>query len=243
MPLRDHFRPPLDLKTSWEGLHGGWPMMIAQRLNAELPANFVAEPRVHLGSAFEIDVAAYRNDGAGSWSPSAPPQNGAIASTAWSPARPALILEAELPTPSEYEVLVYDVSRQRRLVAAIEIVSPANKDRPESRRAFVHKCEALLHQGVCVAIVDVVTIRTANLYCELAELMRATTTVAASVPIYAVACRGLRQGDRWQVEAWEHELALGEPLPTLPLWLTDQLFIPLVLEESYEETCRSLRIA
>jgi hypothetical protein len=28
MPLRDHFRPPLDDLTSWEGFHGGWPMMI-----------------------------------------------------------------------------------------------------------------------------------------------------------------------------------------------------------------------
>ncbi|HBI43624.1 MAG TPA: hypothetical protein DDY78_12360 [Planctomycetales bacterium] len=28
MPLRDHFRPPLDDETQWEGFHGGWPMMI-----------------------------------------------------------------------------------------------------------------------------------------------------------------------------------------------------------------------
>jgi hypothetical protein len=35
-------------------------------------------------------------------------------------------------------------------VAAIEIVSPANKDRPEHRRKFVAKCAALLQQGVSV---------------------------------------------------------------------------------------------
>jgi hypothetical protein len=28
MPLRDHFRPPLSDRRSWEELHGGWPMMI-----------------------------------------------------------------------------------------------------------------------------------------------------------------------------------------------------------------------
>ncbi len=37
-------------------------------------------------------------------------------------------------------------------------------------------------------------------------------------------------------------LTLGQPLPTLPLWLADNLAVPLKLEESYEETCRVLRI-
>jgi hypothetical protein len=25
MPLRDHFRPPVSKKASWEGFHGMWP--------------------------------------------------------------------------------------------------------------------------------------------------------------------------------------------------------------------------
>jgi hypothetical protein len=37
-------------------------------------------------------------------------------------------------------------------------------------------------------------------------------------------------------------LALGHPLPTLPLWLADDLPVPVELEASYEETCRVLRI-
>ncbi len=47
MPLRDHFRPPLDDNASWEELHGGWPMVIVQRLRKQLPAGYVAGPRVH----------------------------------------------------------------------------------------------------------------------------------------------------------------------------------------------------
>jgi hypothetical protein len=53
MPLRDHFRPPLDQQRSWEGFHGGWPMVIVQSFQARLPPNFVADPRVHLGAAFD----------------------------------------------------------------------------------------------------------------------------------------------------------------------------------------------
>jgi hypothetical protein len=215
-------------------------MVIAQGLNATLPLQFVAEPRVHLGSAFEIDVATYENDQAESWSPSL--ENGAGIAANWSPGRPEILLETEMPVPSEYEVLVYDASEQRRLVAAIEIVSPSNKDRLENRRAFVHKCATLLNQDVCVAIVDLVTIRTPNLYLELTESIGAANTLGVQGPLYAVACRGLRKGSRWRVEGWGKELALGQPLPILPLWLSEQVSIPLDLETTYEETCRSLRI-
>ena len=59
MPLRDHFRPPLDNVASWEELHGGWPMVIVQQLNQKLPPGYVAAPRVHAGAQAEIDVAAF----------------------------------------------------------------------------------------------------------------------------------------------------------------------------------------
>ena len=58
MPLRDHFRPPVWNQASWEGFHGMWPGAMVQQLSRELPPEFTAEPRVHLGSYFEIDVCA-----------------------------------------------------------------------------------------------------------------------------------------------------------------------------------------
>lgn len=238
MPLRDHFGPPLAEHRSWEELHGAWPGSIAFRLNSILPPNYYSGPRVHLGSA--IDVAAFENDNSSRLMFASGEGDSAVA---WTPAQPTLLLETDAPTPPEYEVRVYDERHGRRLVAAVEIVSPANKDRPESREAFVSKCHALLQQDVCVAIVDPVTERQANLYAELAERMGAAPPSVAKFPIYAVSCRGIKARGRWRVEAWEHELAIGSLLPTLPLWLTDLLHVPLELEASYEDTCRGLRIA
>src|SRR2546423_7428583 len=121
MPLRDPFRPPLDELTSWEGFHGGWPMVIVQHLRKQLPAGFVAEPRVHSGSQVEIDVAAFEKD--------EPPLgsatgegNGGVATAVWTPPRPSVAVETTLPDYDEYEVRVYDAKRGRHLVAAIEIV-------------------------------------------------------------------------------------------------------------------------
>jgi hypothetical protein len=152
---------------------------------------------------------------------------------------------AELANQDEYEVQVYDTKRHRRLVGAVEIVSPANKDRPEARRVFAAKCAALLQQHVSVTIVDLVTTRQFNLYGELLDLIGQTDPSLApeAPPLYAAACRFRREDDSWRLETWAHALAVGQPLPTLPLWLADNLTVPLELEASYEETCRILRIA
>jgi hypothetical protein len=94
-------------------------------------------------------------------------------------------------------VRIYDTWRYRRLVAVVEIVSPANKDRPEHRRAFVAKCAALLQQHVSVAIVDLVTTRQNNLYGDLLELIGQADPSLSPEPrhTYSAACRWAREGD------------------------------------------------
>ncbi len=244
MPLRDHFRPPLDLTASWEGFHGGWPMVIVQQLRKQLPAGYVAEPRVHSGSRVEIDVAAFEKD-------EAPPSTGmvggggGVATAVWAPSRPCLAVETTLPDHDEYEVRIYDARRGRRLVAAIEIVSPANKDRPEHRNVFVARCAALLQKGVAVSIVDLVTLRHFNLYVELLAMIGHSDPTLGDPPpgLYAASCRWTRREDRTLLEAWSHVLTLGGPLPTLPLWLGADLVVPLDLERSYEQACNDLWIA
>jgi hypothetical protein len=211
-------------------------MVIVQHLARTLPERYVAEPRVHLGSQIEVDVATLDRDRV------APSYTDA--STAWSPAAPTLAVETELADTDEYEVRVYDAQRGRRLVAAVEIVSPSNKDRPESRAQFVAKCAALLRQHVSVVVVDLVTVRESNLYAELLDWIgERDGALGEDAPAtYAVACRWRPRGQSRWLEAWDRPLVVGQPLPVLPLWLSDELAVPLDLEASYEQTCRDLRI-
>src|SRR5947209_1753114 len=187
MPLRDHFRPPVEKRHSWDELHGMWPGTIVRHLFPILPEGYAAAPGVHLGTAFEIDVSAYESDEPGPEEKPTQP-NGGVAVAAWAPPKPTLTLEAELPDQDEYEVRVYDTHHGRRLVAAIEIVSPANKDRPENRRAFVAKVATLLQSDVCVSLVDVVTVRQFNLYADLLTLVGRTDLAASAEDtcLYAV---------------------------------------------------------
>ncbi len=232
MPLRDHFRPPVESKHSWDELHGGWPMVIVQHLFPILPDEFVAAPGV-LGAAFETAVSTSEQDEAG---PAA----------SWAPPSPTLTLETELPDQDKYEVRVYDARHGRRLVAAVELVSPGNKDRPENRRAFVAKVAALLQHDVCVSLVDVVTVRQFNLYADLLALIGRTDLAAHAEGtfLYAVTLRGRKRiRGRPLLDTWFYPLAVGQPLPALPLWLDSDLGVFLDLEKSYEDTCHVLHIA
>lgn len=247
MPLRDHFHAPLDSRRNWQGFHTQWPAMIVLALGPKLPRRYVAEPRVQLGASAEIDVGTFEDDAAVAPGLSGGPGNGAqggVATAVWAPPRPTLTLVTDFPAESAYEVRVFDQERSGRLVAAVEIVSPANKDRPEHRRAFVAKCAALLQEQVSVTIVDVVTARHFNLYGELLELVGKTDPALTPQPpaVYAAACRGTKRDNTWLLETWALPVAVGQSLPTLPLWLADNLAVPLELEASYEETCHVLRI-
>jgi hypothetical protein len=244
MPLRDHFRPPVESKHSWDELHGMWPAVIVQQMFPLLPEGYIAAPGVHLGADFEIDVSAYEQDGATNEATTGKGTSSGVAT--WAPPLPTLTLESELPDQDEYEVRVYDARHGRRLVAAIELVSPANKDRPESRRAFVAKVAALLQRDVCVSLVDLVTIRQFNLYAELLEMIGRSDPMlgAEPPPLYAVTVRGRKRiRQRPLLDTWLYPMTLGQPLPTLPIWLELDLGLSLELDTSYEEACRVLRIA
>ncbi len=237
MPLQNHFDPKLPRWRQWEPLHGMWPATIAQRLRRFLPANYVAVPQVHAGSAIEVDVAAFEKSSPRR--PQAP--NGSL--PAWQPEAPSLALETELLDLDDYAVHVYDASEFERLVATVELISPANKDRPDHRESFVAKCAALIQQGVSVAMVDVVTTRRGSLYAELLRLLRREDSALGEEPLYAAELRRVGQHDRPpRLEIWARKLELGATLPTLPLWLTEDLAVPLELEASYLDACDVLQM-
>ena len=107
MPLRDHFRPPVSKKASWEGFHGMWPASIVQQLRKQLPPGYVAEPRVHLGTLMEIDVGALephevaRREAANG--------NGNAVTAAWTATAPVVAVETDPPDEYEYEVRIFDL--------------------------------------------------------------------------------------------------------------------------------------
>lgn len=243
MPLRDHFDQPPGRRPTWDRVHGGWPMVIAQHLFRVLPSRYHIAPQVHIAQQFEADVAAYDTEAAIFGASTGGADDGGVATVLVAPPEPTLTLETDVPDQDEYELRIYDAGEGERLVAVIEFVSPANKDRPESREAFVSKCHALLQQDVCVSIVDVVTTRQSNLYAELLESLGRSDPATGSASLYAVTVRRRTVRPRWRLDLWPHALRVGQSLPAIPIWLNDRDGTMLDLETTYEETCRTLRVA
>ncbi len=243
MPLLDHFHPPLVEDYGWEGFHSHWASAMVSDLNlGRLPAGYRAEPRVRLGGGgAEVDIGALERNAP----PAAGPQGNGVATAVWAPPQPGLETIASFADQDIFEVLLIHKS-WRRLAAAIELVSPANKDRPDNRRAFVVKCASYLQAGTSVVLVDLVTDRRANLHADLMDLLGAPAADRWKSPtqLYATAYRILPRPEdtviATRMQAWMEPMTLGAPLPTLPLWLAEDLVLPLELEKTYAATCASL---
>jgi hypothetical protein len=242
MPLIDHFQPPLSNERRWESFHSSWATRIADALTERwLPPNYIAEENVHLGPSVEIDVGTVERESPTEGTKRA--QGVATVSPAlWAPPAPDAVLPSAFPDTFEVQVICTDTGP--KLVAAIELISPGNKDRLSERRAFAVKCASYLSQGVGVIIIDIVTNRRANLHNELLEVMQAPEALKLDTGcyLYAVAYRPLRREGKDEIDIWRSRLGLGKPLPELPLGLRGDLVVPVEFESTYEEVCNRKRL-
>lgn len=241
MPLLDHFHPPLHGPRRWEGFHHSWATFIAQQLNqGVLPANYFAEAEISLGPELEIDVASFELD-EGEVVPSRE-----TGTALWCPPRPKLSAKVDFSHLDSCSVHIYEDVGGAELRAAVELVIPANKDCAASRRTFAAKCAGYLKHAIGLSIIDIVTARRANLHEEIFRTLEVKGAAAAwksATGLYAVSYRAVTSRKSPRVQAWPEPLALGKPLPTMPLWITPEMCLPVRFEDSYMVTCESLRIS
>ncbi len=217
MPLLDHFHPPLFSGLSWQSLYCGWATRLADALTKHAPTEFVvAEFR---RSFVPSDISSFERF-------SGPPPR----------TMPVVF-------PDSFEVRIFS-NGGFSLVAAIKLISPGNKDHAEDRRAFAAKCASYLHQGVALIVIDIVTNRRANLHNETMRLKEAANEflLPADRELYAVAYRPVLRQEKPEIDLWTAPVAVGQPLPTMPLRLTGDLFAPVEFEPAYQEACRRQRL-
>jgi hypothetical protein len=225
MPLLDHFHSPLSERRQWHAFHHAWATFLAADLNRQLPPGYFAEPNVQFG--VEIDVATFEEDEGG-------------ASALWVPPAPTQTVRFSLVTDI-VEVQIFNREAGPVLAGAIELVSPANKDRTAHRDAFVSKCAALLQSGVGLTVLDVVTTRPADLHEELLRRLAATSAVSHA-DLWAASYRPMKENGETELAIWHSSLSVGAALPALPFWLKNGPCLSLDLELSYDRTCRELVI-
>jgi hypothetical protein len=219
MPLLDHLHPPLSSRLSWPSLFSAWTTHLADVLTDQVGPEFVVAEFTR--NITLSDITSFETF------PGPPPRT--------------------IPTvfPDSFEVRVFSTIGGLTLVAAVKLISPNDKEHPKGRRACAAKCASYLHQGVALIVIDIVTNRRANLHNETMRLMSAADEflLPADADLYAVAYRPVLRQERAEIDLWTATCAVGQPLPTLPLRLTGDLFVPVDFEAAYMEACRRRRLA
>jgi hypothetical protein len=236
MPLQDHFRPPLSKALPWTAFHSRWATEIADELNRSLlPPRYRAWANVQLGGGVvEIDVAALRETG---WEEPSGPER-------WTPPAATGTAVIDFTGLELFEVKVIYESGDAELIAALELVSPANKDRPANRRAFAMKCANYLEQGTSVIVVDVVTGRSPSLHDELMTILdlNSLDSRSAETGLAAIAYRSRRENAHTNIDWWAQALAVGQAMPKVPMWIGIDVPVPVDLEASYMKTFEYIRV-
>src|SRR5439155_3684859 len=131
---------------------------------------------VPLGDQIEIDVASFERPGSGAVAGSG------VAAAVWAPPQARLAAAVDFTRVRSVEVHVFQDAGGPQLRAAIELASPANKDRPRSRLTFAAKCVGYLEHNVAVVVIDTVTARQANLHAYIAQALGAGEGLAWESP-------------------------------------------------------------
>jgi Protein of unknown function (DUF4058) len=121
-----------------------------------------------------------------------------------------------------------------KVVAIIEIVSPGNKESRHAIRSFVQKAADILTQGVNLLVVDLFppTPRDPQgihgaIWDELAG---EPFELPPGKPLTVASYLG---GD--MLTAYVEPVGIGEALPSLPIFLSEDRYIPAPLEATYQE--------
>jgi hypothetical protein len=127
------------------------------------------------------------------------------------------------------------IQRNNRLVSALELVSPRNKDRPIARATYFNRYVSYLMEGVHLMLIDVHRRPVGFSFADeiartlhIAQQSALPPPMAASYRVGEPAATGGRL-----LAIWHRPLATDEPLPMLPLPLDIDLAVTVDLEATY----------
>jgi hypothetical protein len=119
-----------------------------------------------------------------------------------------------------------------RVVAVVEVVSPGNKNNRNGLRAFVNKTGELLQAGVHLLVLDLFPPGERNpegIHPLVWDHGDDVFTFSAEKPLTLAAYIGGADD-----EAFVEQVAVGDQLPNMPLFLTAERYVSVPLEATYQ---------
>ncbi len=227
MPLHDWTD-----RGGWDGMHHLWITELLRWVKPRLPDGY----RAYIGTAPLLAVGS-------------PGQRPDVAVRQWESQPPspesqsnesADLVSADIEPDVEVAVAAIDpgtallVESHGRLVAAVELISPRNKDRPIARSAYFSRYLGYLLDGANLLLVDVhrrpLDFSFADRIAQELQIEQPAcpTPLAVSYRVGEPAATGGHI-----LAIWRRELAVGNPLPVLPLPLSVEAAVSVDLEQTY----------
>lgn len=221
-------------ERGWDGFHLLWLAQMLDWVQPRLPAGF----RAYVGSvpALTLEAANGKPD---------------VTVRGWRPpSGDATPGGSAALAPDHEAVATFTLDPQRalhvdwhgQLIAAIEIVSPRNKDRLDAKERYARRYLGYLRQGVHLMLVDVFS-QPAGF--SFADAVSADLGLGepATAPPHAISYRvdgPLPREEEMgtQIALWRRPLGVGQPLPELPLALDGERAVVIDLETTYREAAR-----
>lgn len=226
--------------SGWDGFHTLWITHLFHAIKPQLPGDF----RAYLGSIPAVHVAGLEHPdfAVRHWlpepAPDAAPDGNGIANSA--------TMEPDIETATitlDPQLALY-ITYRGRMVAALELISPRNKDRRSAREHYASRYLGYLREGAHLLLVDV---HRRPLAFSFADTLAGELRIEqpATLPPLAATYRvgePAAEGGRY-LAIWRRPLVVGTPLPTMPLPLTIRAAIDVNLEDTYMLAAADLYLA
>jgi hypothetical protein len=218
---------------TYHNFHFRWIAAIMDRLNAGLlPSGFFAMAEQIIGRP-ETDVVTLQTEARSKPIPS--PEGGAAVAPFPPKTRFVMPIASNMERYARKTHRIAIHHELGQVVAVIEIASPGNKDRRHSLRSFVEKAVDLIQQEVNLLIIDpfppgrhdpqgihgAIWEEFTNQRFELPADKPLTLAAYQVKPI---------------MTSYVEPIAVGDPLPPMPLFLCEEYGISVPLEETYQTT-------
>jgi len=220
---------------TYHNFHYRWIAAIIDRLNAGmLPSGYFAMAEQIVGRP-ETDVVTLQ---AGA-SPGPPETgNGGVAVATPRPAtRFVMPLEQERYARKANRIAIHHTLG--KVVAVVEIVSPGNKDRKSALRSFVAKAVELIDEGVNLLVVDPFPPTRHDPQGIHQAIWDEFTDQPFELPPDKPLTLAAYQAEPIKI-AFVEPIAVGDPLPDMPLFLYEDVYVWVPLEETYQATWKVL---
>jgi hypothetical protein len=231
MPLHDWTKVGAH---AFSGFHASWIVHLKDYLNGGvLPPGYYAEPeQITAGDDADErtrpDVVALRRPktlfDAGRTDP-----GGVLLEDAPPVARPVPF--EVVPRPRRHVVVRH--ASGHRVVAHIEIVSRANKDRLAHVEGFAERVAAALTEGIHVLVLDLLPPGRHDPNGLHEVILQQFSPTAYELPDEGLRTFASYVGGPGDTAYVEHP-AVGDPLPVLPLFLARDRYVNVALEPSYQ---------